>query len=201
VDHDLERLLILAKAGEGSALGELLQRYDNYLKVLARVGIDQRLQGKVDPSDLVQETYLEAHRDFANFRGSGEPELAAWLRQILAHNLANAVRHFAGTQARDVRLEQQLQADLDRSSQAWDPGLVARSSSPSHQAARREQMVLIADALARLSPDYREVLILRHLQGLTFPEVARRMERSLTAINKLWVRALDRLKEVLGGQP
>jgi RNA polymerase sigma-70 factor (ECF subfamily) len=197
VDKDPEHLLVLAKAGERAALGQLLQHYRNYLKLLARVGIDRRLQNKVDPSDVVQETFLEAHRDFPNFRGVGEPELAAWLRQILAHNLANIVRKYAGTQARDVRLEQQLQAELDRSSQGWHPGLVARSSSPSDKAVRREQMVLIANALAQLSPDYREVLVLRHLHGLSFPDVAERMGRTVTAVTKLWVRALGRLKGVL----
>jgi RNA polymerase sigma-70 factor, ECF subfamily len=201
MDTDPERLLILARAGEQSALGELLESYRNYLKLLARLGIDRRLQGKVDPSDVVQETFLEAHRDFGRFRGGSEPELAAWLRQVLAHNLANVVRHYRGAQRRDVRLERELQDELDRSSQAWDPGLVARHSSPSDGAGRREQMVLIADALARLPADYRDVLILRHLEGLSFPEVARRMDRTLTAVNKLWVRALGRLRHVLGVPP
>jgi RNA polymerase sigma-70 factor (ECF subfamily) len=196
-----EQLLTLARAGQGAALGALLERFRNYLTLLARLQIDRRLQGKVDPSDVVQETFLEAHRDFARFRGSSEAEVAAWLRQVLAHNLANVVRHYRGTQRRDVRLERQLQDELDQSSRMWDPGLVAKYSSPSHEAARREQMVLVADALAQLPPDYREVLILRHLEGLTFPEVAGRMGRTLTAVNKLWVRALGRLRQRLGGTP
>jgi RNA polymerase sigma-70 factor (ECF subfamily) len=190
----------LAQAGERSALGELLELYRNYLRLLARLGIDRRLQGKVDPSDVVQESFLEAQRDFAQFRGSSERELTAWLRQVLAHNLANVVRHYQSTR-RDVRLERELQAELDRSSQSCDPGLIATCSSQSDRASRREQMVLVADALARLPPDYREVLILRHLEGLTFPEVACRMERTLTAVNKLWVRALGRLRDVLGVSP
>jgi RNA polymerase sigma-70 factor (ECF subfamily) len=198
---DPEQLLILARAGESRARGELLELYRNYLKLLARVEIDRRLQGKVDPSDVVQETFLEAHRDFARFRGTTEPELAAWLRQMLAHNLADVVRRYLGTRRRNVRLERELQDELERSSQAWDPGLVARNSSPSDRAVRREQMVEIANALAQLPPDYREVLILRHLEGLSFPEVAQRMQRTLTAINKLWVRALGRLRHVLGGSP
>jgi RNA polymerase sigma-70 factor (ECF subfamily) len=194
-----EQLLTLARAGQGSALGALLERFRNYLTLLARLEIDRRLQGKVDPSDVVQQTFLEAFRDFARFHGNSEAELAAWLRQVLAHNLANVVRHYRGTQRRDVRLERQLQAELDETSQVWDPGLVAKYSSPSHEAARREQMVLVADALAQLPPDHRDVLILRHLEGLTFPEVADRMGRTLTAVNKLWVRALGRLRQRLGG--
>ena len=82
----------------------------NYLTLLARVEVGRRLQGKVDPADLVQETFLEAHRHFAAFRGTTEPELVAWLRQILAGVLANMVRHYFGTQARDVRLEQAIRA-------------------------------------------------------------------------------------------
>src|SRR5579871_47824 len=196
-----EPLLSLARAGQGAARGALLERFRNYLTLLARLQIDRRLQGKVDPSDVVQETFLEAHRDFARFRGSSETELAAWLRQILAHNFANVLRHYRGTQRRDVRLERQLQAELNQSSRVWDPGLVAQLSSPSHEAARRERMVLVADALAQLPPDYREVLVLRHLEGLTFPEVAGRMGRTLTAVNKLWVRALGRLRQLLGDAP
>src|SRR5207253_544528 len=117
----------------------------------------------------------EAHRDFAQFRGATEGELVAWLRQILATTLANQVRRFRGTRKRDVRLEQELAGDLDRSSRALARGLAAKESSPSQHAARREQAVLLADALDRLPADYREVIILRHLEGLKFPEVARRM--------------------------
>jgi RNA polymerase sigma-70 factor (ECF subfamily) len=161
--------------------------------------IGRRLQGKVDPADLVQETFLEAHRDFAQFRGGTESELAGWLRQILATNTANQVRRYYGTQRRDVRLERELAVELDQSSRVLDHGLVASQSSPSQQAARREQAVLLADALSQLPDDYREVIILRHLEELTFPEVARRMERSVDSVEKLWARALVRLRRTLGG--
>jgi RNA polymerase sigma-70 factor (ECF subfamily) len=175
--------------------------YRSYLATLARLQIGRRLQGKMDASDLVQETFLEAHRDFVKFRGTKEAELVRWLRQILARNLANQVQRFCGTQSRDVRLERQLAVELDRSSQILDQGLVALSSSPSHQAIRREQAVRLADALGRLPPDYREVLILRHLEGLSFPQVAQRMERTVEGVKKLWARALDRLRRSLGGSP
>src|SRR5438128_208138 len=91
---DCNRLLHAARAGDGPALGRLLELYRNYLTLLARLQIDQRLQGKFDPSDLVQETFLEAHRDFVQFKGGSEPELVAWLRQILVTNLANLMRHY-----------------------------------------------------------------------------------------------------------
>jgi RNA polymerase sigma-70 factor (ECF subfamily) len=177
----------------------LLELYRNYLGLLARVQIGRQLQGKVDPEDLVQETFLKAHRDFAQFRGATEAELAAWLRQVLAATLTAVVRRYLGTQRRDVRLERELAEQLERSSRVLDGGLVAVQSTPSHQAARREQAVLLADALARLPADYREALVLRHLEGLTFPEVAGRMDRTVDSVQKLWVRALARLRGLLGG--
>jgi RNA polymerase sigma-70 factor (ECF subfamily) len=163
------------------------------------VQIGQRLQGKVDASDLVQETFLEAHRNFARFRGAGEAQFVSWLRQILAAKLADLLRRYLGTRGRDVRLEREIGDALDRSSALLQGGLVAPSSSPSQQAARREQAVLLADALGQLPDDYREALVLRHLEGLTFPEVARRMGRSLDSVEKLWLRGLARLRQLLGG--
>jgi len=103
---DAEQLIVEAKSGNEAELGRLLELYRTYLRLLARIEIGRRLQGKLDASDLVQETFLEAHRNFAQFRGSDEPQLVRWLRQILAAKVANLVRHYFGTQGRDVRLEQ-----------------------------------------------------------------------------------------------
>jgi RNA polymerase sigma-70 factor (ECF subfamily) len=197
-ERDCEALLAHARAGDDGALGRLLERYEAYLTLLARVQVGRRLQGKADPADMVQETFLEAARHFKQFRGETEPELAAWLRQILAGCLAHLVRRYCGTQARDIRLERDLGDEIDQSSQAIDRGLVAQQSSPSQRASRREQAVLLADALDLLPADYREVIILRYLEGLTFPEVADRMRRSLDSVEKLWVRALPRLRRALG---
>jgi RNA polymerase sigma-70 factor (ECF subfamily) len=195
---DPEQLLILAQKGNGPALGRLLEFYRDYLALLARLQIGRRLQGKVDASDLVQETFLKAHRDFAQFRGTREAEWVSWLRQILAFNLAHLVRRYCGTQRRDVRLERELVHELNESSRVLDEGLVARQSSPSQRAARREQAVLLAGALGQLPEDYREVIILSHLEGLSFPEVARRMGRSVDSVKNLWARALARLRRALG---
>src|SRR4029077_6481061 len=148
----------------------------------------------------VQEAFLGASRDFRQFRGTTEPELLGWLRQILASLLANLVRHYQGTQRRDVRLERQLAVELEQSSQALDRGLVAPQSSPSQQAVRREQSVLLAEALGRLPADWRELLILRHLEGLTFPQVAQRMGRTVDSVKKLWPRALASLRRLLEGE-
>jgi RNA polymerase sigma-70 factor (ECF subfamily) len=187
-----------ARAGDGPALGELLERYRSYLALLARMQISRRLQGKVDPLDVVQETFLEAHRDFGQFRGGSEKEFARWLRQILATNLANLFRRYYGARCRDVRLERQLVLDLDQSSRALGQAMIAPHSSPSQQAARREQAVLLADALEDLPADYREVIILRHLEGLSFPEVACRMGRTVNSVEKLWARGLTRLRASFG---
>jgi RNA polymerase sigma-70 factor (ECF subfamily) len=193
-----EELLRRVRRGYRAALGPLLETYRNYLKLLARLQIDRRLQGKADASDLVQETFLEAHRDFPQFRGTTEAELVGWLRQVLLSNVANLVRRYYGTSRRDVRLERALAAELEQSSRVLDRGLVASASSPSLQAAHREQAVLLADALGHLPEDYREAIILRHLEGLTFPEVAQRMGRSVDSVKKLWVRGLARLRGSLG---
>jgi RNA polymerase sigma-70 factor (ECF subfamily) len=196
--RDCETLLVLARTDDDGALGRLLERYRSCLTLQARVQIGRRLQGKADPADIVQETFLEAARHFAKFRGESEPELTDWLKQILTTCLAHLVRRYLGTQARDVRLERMLEDERDHSSPTIDQLLVADQSSPSQAASRREQAVLLADALDRLAPDYREVIILRHLEGLTFPEVATRMNRSLDSVEKLWVRALSRLRQALG---
>jgi RNA polymerase sigma-70 factor (ECF subfamily) len=181
-----------------SALGRRLNSFRGYLTILARLQIGRRLQGKVDPSDVVQETFLHAVRDFAQFRGSSDKELAGWLRQILAARLADLFRRYCGTQGRDVRLEQALQVELDQSSQVLECGLVAPLSSPSEQAARHERATWLAQTLERLPADYRDVLVLRHLQECDFPEVARRMGRSVEAVKKLWARALAQLRRALG---
>jgi RNA polymerase sigma-70 factor (ECF subfamily) len=197
-DPEPEELLRQARVGSGPALGQLLEMYREYLALLARLQIGQRLQGKVDASDLVQETFLQAHRNFAQFRGATEAELTAWLRQILASRLAKLLRRYCGTGRRDLRLERELADELDASSRALDRALVAPHSSPSQRAERKEQAVLLAAKLAALSADYREVVILRHLAGLSFPEVARRMGRSVDSVKKLWIRALGQLRRTMG---
>jgi RNA polymerase sigma-70 factor (ECF subfamily) len=183
------------------ALGRRLEAYRGYLMILARTQVGRLLQGKADPSDVVQETFLHALRDLGQFRGQSEAELAGWLRQILAARLADLVRRYCGTQARDVRLEQTVQGELDHSSQLLQRGLAAPHSTPSGQAARHEQAAWLAQALEQLPADYREVLVLHHLQGCDFPEVARRLGRSVEAVKKLWARALARLRRTLGGAP
>jgi RNA polymerase sigma-70 factor (ECF subfamily) len=198
---DAEQLLSQARAGDGTALGRLLERYRPYLGFLAGLQVGRLLRDKVDASDLVQEAFLGACRDFEQFRGATEGEFLGWLRSILGSLLANLARHYQGTQRRDVRRERRLGGEPGQSSQAPELGLAASCSSPSSQAARREQSVLLAEALGRLDADDRELLVLRHLEGLTFPEVAQRMGRTLDQVKKHWPRALARLRRALGGDP
>ena len=191
---DPELLLSLAKAGDRAALGRLFVRYRNYLALLVRLQVGRRLRSKVDVEDMLQEISLEIHRKIGLFRGGSEREFLTWTRRLIGSILANQVRHYLGTRSRDARLERALVDELDRSSFALNDGMIAAQSSPSHQAVRREQAVLLADALNELPEDYREVIILRQLEGLSFPDVARRTGRTLDSVKNVWLRALDRLR-------
>jgi RNA polymerase sigma-70 factor (ECF subfamily) len=196
----LESLLERAGAGDIAARGQLLELYRNYLRLMARSLIGQALRTRLAPSDLVQETFLKAHREFPSFAGSGEPELVAWLRRILVRTLTDLARYHHA-RVRDHRRQESLEALLDRSSLAVQQALAAPASSPSASAARREQAVLLADALERLPAPYREVFILRNLEHVPIEEIAARMVRSVNAVHKLWARALIALKRELEDHP
>ena len=196
---DGQQLLLEARTGDGATLGRLLEQYRNYLRVLARIEIGRKLQGKVDASDLVQEVFLDAHRYFPQFRGTAEPQFAQWLREILAGTLANQVRRYFGTQARDLRLERSIATDLDQSSVALAGMPIDPHSSPSEQVMRGEQSLQVAEAISQLPPDYQSVIVLRHLEGLTFPQIAERMDRSVDSVEKLWLRGLTQLRKSFGG--
>jgi len=195
-----EQLLAQARAGGSACIGDLLQLYCNYLKLLAATQMDEKLRARLGPSDVVQETLFEAHRDFPGFRGRTEAEFVAWLRQILVNNLARAVEKHILTAKRDVRREvslRELGEALDRSSARLESFLADSEASPSSHANRHENMLILANHLAALPADYREVLILRHLRGMPFQEVAQRMERSTGATRMLWLRAIEMLRGLL----
>lgn len=175
----------------------VLSSYSTYLTLLSRVQIGRRLQGKVDPADVVQETLMEAHRQLPHFRGKTEAELLAWLRKILAGQIAKTLRRYLGVKGRDVGKE--VDQELDRSNDAMG-ALAASASTPSHRAARKEQAVLLAEALAKLPQTYRDVILLRHIEQMSFAEIARRLNRTDDSVQKLWVRALGTLRRTLGDQ-
>jgi RNA polymerase sigma-70 factor, ECF subfamily len=192
-------LIIHARHESGASIGQLLQLYRNYLTVLATTQIEKRLQPRLSPSDVVQETMLRAHKNFGQFRGTTEPELVAWLRQILVNNLAKFVEQHVLAARRDVRREvsiERLGAALERSTVQLAALLPAAGKSPSMAVQQREEAVVLADRLAQLPDDYREVLVLRNLQGLPFEEVAQQMERSVGAVRMLWLRAIEKLRVV-----
>jgi RNA polymerase sigma-70 factor (ECF subfamily) len=181
-------LLQEARQGEANALGKLLQTYRNYLTLLASTQLNGRLRRRMNPSDLVQDAMLAAHRDFHQFRGRSEPELAAWLRQILIHCLHHAVETHVKAKMRDVRCEVSIE-QFGRF--LADPG-----PSPSAAVRHRESVVAFADRLAKLRPPYRDVIVLRGLQGLSFDEVAQRMERKTGTVRMLWLRAIEKLNQI-----
>jgi RNA polymerase sigma-70 factor (ECF subfamily) len=189
--------LTAARAGDLAAQGQLWDRYRPWLRLLARLHLARRLGGKLDASDVAQQALLEACRAFPQFRGGTEAELAAWLRGILANVLAHEVRRYAGTQGRDVAREVSLDAALAESSRRLQAVLADAGPSPSERAAQQEQEVRLAEVLARLPDDYREVIVLRNLEGLPHEEVAQRMGRGVGAVRILWVRALTRLRREL----
>jgi len=191
-----EYLLERARSGDAEAFGELLAQYQNYLRLLARTLIGTTFKRERDSSDLVQEALLEAHRDFPQFLGSTEAELLAWLRRILVRNLADQARYHKAALRAEGR-QQSLEALLEQSSASAVAALEAAGTTASAVASRRERAVILADALAQLPADYREVVILRNLDGLEFSDVAARMGRSSGAVRMLWARAIERLSEAV----
>lgn len=200
-DFSIQQLLASARAGNAEQLGKLLQTYRNYLSVLAESQLDRRVQRRLDPSDLVQETMLAAHRDFASFRGRSEPELLGWLRQILINCLRAAIDTHVKAKKRDLRREvsiEQLGQSPEQSAANFANLLVDRGPSPSTPAQQREHAVQLADQISKLRPDYRDVIIYRNLQGLTFNEIAELMARKPSTVRMLWLRAIDKLRISFG---
>ncbi len=193
----MECLIEKARVGDSSALGELLARYRKYLVFLARSQLHHHMQAKADPSDLAQEVYLAAHNGIADFQGRTADEFSAWLRGILTNVIAMQVRRYLGTKKRDPRLEQALDQRLADASGFLQSGLAGDVTSPSQNFARNEAFLQLAEALEDLPEDYRQVIVLRHVDSLPFAEVARLMGRSVDSVEKLWVRALAKLRAEL----
>jgi RNA polymerase sigma-70 factor (ECF subfamily) len=199
---DVAELLSAARRGNEEQVGRLLQLYRNYLTILAAAQLDARLRQRLSPSDLVQETMLGAYRDFAQFRGTSERELLAWLRQILINCLRHAYDAHLQARRRDARRDISLDEAhraLDHSVTRLAQVLAAKGPSPSADARHREQSVIVSDQLTRLRPDYRDVIVLRNLQELSFEEIAARMDRKPGAVRMLWLRAIDKLRQVNEG--
>lgn len=175
---------------------EAFEPFRKYLEVLARLHLDIRLRGKLDPADIVQQTLLRACAAVGELR-SREPEvLNVWLRRILASTLADAVRQY-DRDKRDVGLERSLEADLDRSASGFVGWLAADQTSPSAAAVRNEELLRLVAALAELPDTMREVLVLKHCQGWTLQQIADHLDRSVPSIAGLLRRGLEEMRRRL----
>jgi RNA polymerase sigma-70 factor (ECF subfamily) len=181
---------------EGETGDWTLERFRAYLRLLARMHLDPRLQSKLDPSDVVQQTLLQAHQARTDFRGRSEAELTAWLRQILARNLAHAVRDL-GRAKRDVGRERSLEAALDASSARLEAWLAAEQSSPSQQAHHNEQVARLAEAMEELPEAQREALVLHYWQGQSLAEIGQQLGRTPAAVAGLLHPGLKHLRTLL----
>jgi RNA polymerase sigma-70 factor (ECF subfamily) len=176
---------------------QTLERYRAYLKLLASSQVDTWLGQRVDASDLVQQSMLDAVAHHDQFRGSTEGELLAWLRAILSNNLIDAFRHY-GRAKRDVARNRSLDEEISQSFRRIDALVTDSASSPSQKAVRNEQLHRLPAALDALPAAQREAIVLHHLQGRTLSETARLLNRSETAVGGLLHRGLKGLHEFLG---
>ena len=189
-------MLAAARAGSPEALGQVLESFRAYLLLVADRELDPEVRAKGGASDLVQDTFLEAQRDFERFQGTSAEELRAWLRRVLLNNVANFTRQFRQRVKRDVGREVSLEAG--GSSHERGAGLAADTVSPSDAALAQEQAQALARAMERLPEDYRQVLAFRHEEQLTFEQIGQKMERTANAARMLWLRAVERLQKEMG---
>ncbi|MGQ0633790.1 MAG: sigma-70 family RNA polymerase sigma factor [Planctomycetaceae bacterium] len=192
---NVSELLRQARAGDAAARERLFEVCRNYVAVAARAEIASWLRAKVDASDLVQQTLLDAYRGLAEFRGESEIEWLAWLRRILQHNATDFVRRYHTIEKRRVGREVPIEAGDD--SQFRPLQLDDGGETPSQLVMHKELQLQVADAVAQLPEDYQQVIVLRNMQRLPFDEVALRMGRSRPATQMLWMRAIRKLQAAL----
>ncbi len=166
-----------------------------YLRLLARLQLGPKLRAEIDPSDVVQQTLLKAHEKRDQFRGTTDAEQLAWLRAILAREIADALRR-RGRRRPEQALS--LEQAIEQSSARLDRWLEAEGPSASQKMMRQERLLEMVKAMATLPEDQRAALELRHLQGLSVPEVAEQLGKSLPAIAGLLHRGLKRLRGAMG---
>ncbi|MDA8745833.1 sigma-70 family RNA polymerase sigma factor [Rubripirellula amarantea] len=194
-------LLQLAREGNASAIEDLFACYQHYLRLLAHSGLSSKVKTRVTVSDVIQETFLHAFEAFEQFRGASTGEFVAWIRSILVSRIADAHEKHLHAARRDVRREvsiDTIQANLSRSSMGLET--IARDhlqKSPGSIVSQQEHAILVADAIGELPVDYQQVIVMRHFDGLSFEDIAERMDRSSGAIRMVWLRAIQKMKQVL----
>lgn len=184
-----------ARAGSDAALGELFEACRKYMLLVANRALDSDLRPKGGASDLVQDTFVEAKKDFSRFQGTTEKELFAWLTCILTHQVGKHARAFRTTRKRDINREESLDAG------AGALLLSGSDETPSALVVVQEERRRVQAALDRLPADQREVLVLRTWHQLPFEEIGTIMHRSPDAARKLWARAVERLGRKLVKMP
>jgi RNA polymerase sigma-70 factor (ECF subfamily) len=189
-----ERDIEAARHGSREALGQLLETCRQYLLLVANQELDADLRGKLGPSDLVQDTFLEAQRAFGHFQGRTEAELLTWLRRILLRNVADAVRNYRRAAKRQVSREVALEAAPVRELR---DAIATEAHSPRAQLVARERDEALDRALGQLPEPARQVIRWRNYERCSFEEIGRRLGRSAEAARKVWVRALQQLHEIL----
>lgn len=187
-------LLQAARAGSPGAAADLLELFRPYLLGVAHQHISPGVRRVVAASDIVQDTLFEAHRDLAGFSGQRDYDFRNWLRRVLLNNLVDFVRRHQESAKRGAG-----QRVLGQASSVWQTvtGIPADGPTPSTCAMASEKSRQLHDALQRLRVDYRTIIVLRYQQGLSFEEAAVRMDRSVDAVRKLWIRGIQRLRELL----
>ncbi len=193
---DINEIICRAQEGDESCRQRLFALGRSYMGLVARAQVETWLRVKVDASDLVQQTMLEAHRDFHRFQGASEKEWIGWLRRILSHNCADWIRSYRGTAKRGAAREVPFRnVDDTQAFGVLEPA--APGDTPSQEFLQQDAELRMAAAMEQLPADYQEVVMLRNLQRLPFNEVAERMGRSRPAVQMLWMRAIKRLQEML----
>jgi RNA polymerase sigma-70 factor (ECF subfamily) len=177
---------------------EILESYRPYLTVLASVHLDPRLRGKLDPADVVQQVMTRAVTALSGLRSADHPVVTAWLRAILASELADLAKHY-DRDKRAVDRERSIEAELGNSASGLGAWLAAEQSSPSQRAARNEDVLRLAAALAELPEAMREAVVLKHCQAWTLRQIADRMGRTIPAVASLLRRGLEQLRARLNG--
>jgi RNA polymerase sigma-70 factor, ECF subfamily len=197
------RLVQRAAEGGQEDWGALLTRHEERLRRMVALRLDQRLQGRIDAADVLQEVYLEASRNLAEYLRQPKMPFFLWLRGIAGHKLLELHRHHLGTQMRDAGREVSLYRGTlpETSSAALAAQLIGQITRPSEAAVRAEVKVRLQEALNSMEPLDREILALRHFEQLTINEAARVLDIKEKAAGKRYLRAIKRLKDILTSMP